>query len=208
MKNSKQNTPADSSRRSLLKAAAAGMLAAATVPLLGWLPSAHAAAAEKGKAKIAVVYYSRTGNTQEIANQIQARVGGDSIQVQTVAPYPEDYNATTKQARQELDSGYKPPLRPITEDIGAYEVIFIGSPNWWGTIAPALMTFLSQHDLSGKIIIPFITHEGSALGQSVTDIRSLCPNATVRDGLAVRGRNVKNAGSDVAAWLRKLEMAS
>lgn len=68
----------------------------------------------------------------------------------------------------------------------------------------AVFTFLEEYNLSGKTIIPFCTHEGSGLGRSVTDIKKLCPQSTILDGLAIRGKSVKNAKEDVSEWLRKL----
>lgn len=152
--------------------------------------------------KVLVVYFSHSGNTREIARQIQQKVGGDILELQTVTPYPEVYNAVTEQARRELDSGFKPKLKPVSENIQSYDTIYVGSPNWWSTIAPPVITFLTQYDMSGKTIIPFITHEGSGLGRSMSHIKELCPKATVRDGLAVRGGNVRNAQDDVTKWLR------
>lgn len=191
---------------SFWKAIAAGVLAGLVVPALFFLPSAHAAAVRAENAKILIVYYSRTGNTGEIARQIQAKIGGDIVEIQTVEPYPDDYRATTRQAQEELNSGYKPPLKTKVENIASYDIIFVGSPNWWGTIATPVMSFLSQHKVSGKTIIPFITHEGSRLGRSSEDIAALCPDSRILEGLAVRGGSAKTAQNEVAAWLRKLEM--
>ncbi len=143
-------------------------------------------AATEGGAKALVVYYSRSGNTRAVAEAIHAAVGGDIVELQPVTPYPEAYRATTDQAKQELASGYKPPLKHRIEHIEAYDVVFVGSPNWWGTVAGPVRTFLSEYDLAGKRIAPFITHEGSALGRSVADIKAFCPKAVVLDGLAVR----------------------
>lgn len=194
------------SRRSLWKIIAAGMLAGIMAPAIPLLSAAHAATPKAGKRKILIVCYSRTGNTQEIASQIQALVGGDIVVLQTVDPYPDDYKATTKQAKEELKSGYRPPLKTAVADFASYDVIFLGSPNWWGTIAPPVMTFLSQYDMSGKTIAPFITHEGSRLGRNVEDIAAMAPRATVLEGLAVRGGSVKIAQTDVKMWLSKLGM--
>jgi flavodoxin len=121
-----------------------------------------------------------------------------------VEPYPDEYDAVTKQAKQEQDSGYKPALKTKVENIGSYDVIFVGSPNWWGTIAAPVKTFLLEYDLSGKTIVPFITHGGSGLGRSVTDISKLCPKSTILDGLEVWGRDAKTAQKDVSAWVRRL----
>jgi len=105
-----------------------------------------------------VVYFSRSGNTREIANQIHERVGGDIFEIQPEEPYPSNYDAVVKQAKQELESGYKPKLKAKIENIESYDVIFVGSPIWWGTIPAPVVTFLSEYDLSGKTIVPFCTH--------------------------------------------------
>ena len=192
----------DSSRRSLLKYTVVGLLAGFGGRLLPHVSSAYA----EGGAKALVVYYSRSGNTRAVAEAIHAAVGGDIVELQPVTPYPEAYRATTDQAKQELASGYKPPLKNRIGHIEAYDVVFVGSPNWWGTVAGPVRTFLSEYDLAGKRIAPFITHEGSALGRSVADIKTFCPKAVVLDGLAVRGSRAASAQGEVAAWLRKIGM--
>ncbi len=156
--------------------------------------------------KVLTVFYSHSGNTRECANLIHKEVGGDIVEIIPVATYPEDYEAVVKQAKQELTSGYKPALRTRVENVESYDVIFVGSPNWWNTVAPPVMTFLSMNDLSGKATLPFITHGGSGLGRSVTDIARLCSRSTVLEGLAIWGSEVKTAQSRVSEWLRKLDM--
>lgn len=157
--------------------------------------------------KILIAYYSlRNGNTRIIAEEIQKNVGGDIFRIETVDTYPPVYNDVTKQAKQELESGYRPPLKSKVQNLSQYDIIYLGSPNWWNTIAPAVMTFLESNDLSGKTILPFITHEGSRLGASVNDIKKLSPNSTVLKGLPIRGGNVENAGSDIRKWLQDNDM--
>lgn len=175
----------DSSRRSLLKYTVAGCLPGSEAVCCRMFR--RPMPPREGGAKALVVYYSRSGNTRAVAEAIHAAVGGDIVELQPVTPYPEAYRATTDQAKQELASGYKPPLKNRIGHIEAYDVVFVGSPNWWGTVAGPVRTFLSEYDLAGKRIAPFITHEGSALGRSVADIKTFCPKAVVLDGLAVRG---------------------
>ena len=156
--------------------------------------------------KILVAYFSHSGNTREIANQIHKSVGGDIFEIQSVKPYPDDYDAVVKQARQELDSGYKPALKTKVENIKSYDLVFIGYPNWCSTFPAPVKTFLSEYDFSGKTIVPFCTHEGSGLGRSVTDISKLCPKSTLLDGFAIRGSDVKTAQNKVSEWLRKIKI--
>jgi flavodoxin len=151
-----------------------------------------------------VVYFSHSGNTREIANQIQKSVSGDIFEIQSLENYPSNYNAVVKKARQELESGYKPALKAKVSNIRSYDVVFIGYPIWCGTIPMPVVTFLSGYDFSGKTIIPFCTHEGSGLGRSVTDIAKLCPQSKILEGLAVRGRDVKSAQNEVSEWLGEI----
>ena len=160
----------------------------------------------KSKKKILIAYYSRSGNTKEIANQIHKVVGGDLLEIQTVDPYPSEYEATTKQAKDEINRGYKPAIKTKINNINEYDIIFIGSPNWWSTIAPALTTFLSENDLSGKTIIPFITHGSGGLANCVKDIAKLSPKSTILDGKAFSGSSVKTAQNDVSKWLNEIEI--
>ena len=204
------DTP-DASRRKLLKAGAAGLIAGVAAPMLGGQSSAFAA--EKRNGKVLIAYYSRTGNTREVATQIQQRVGGDLFELRTVHSYPKEYRATTDQAKRELEAGFRPQLTAEVQNMNAYEVIFIGYPNWWGTMPMAFFSFLEKYKPAGKTLIPFCTHEGSHLGRSVTDMRALCPNAKILDGLALRGGNsgtvrTDSAQREIAEWLRKLGMTA
>lgn len=157
--------------------------------------------------KVLIVYYSlRNGNTRIVAEQIQKNVGGDIFRIETVNAYPPVYNDVTKQAKEELQSGYRPPLKTKVQNFDQYDVIYLGSPNWWNTIAPAVMTFLEAYNFEGKAIVPFITHEGSRLGASVDDIKKLAPKATVLKGLPIRGGNVDKAEPDVKKWLQDVGM--
>lgn len=153
--------------------------------------------------KILIAYFSHSGNTREIANQIRQITGGDIFEIQSVKPYPTEYNAVVAQARTELSSGFRPELKTKIKDIKPYDVVLIGYPNWWGTVPAPVRVFLTDNDLAGKAIAPFCTHEGSGLGVSVADIEKFCPRSTLLEGLAIRGSTVKTAQNKVAEWLRK-----
>ena len=90
--------------------------------------------------KILVAYYSYSGNTQKIANAIHEKVGGEIFEIKTEGSYPEEYRAMTQQAQKEIQSGFRPKLTTKVENIDQYDIIFIGSPNWWGTITPQVST--------------------------------------------------------------------
>lgn len=156
--------------------------------------------------KILVAYFSHSGNTHVIADQIGSITGSDIVEIQPVKDYPHDYQTVVDQAKKEINANYKPALKTKVMDIESYDVIFIGSPNWWSTVAPPVATFLSGNNLAGKTIVPFVTHEGSRMGHSVSDIKKLCPESSVLEGLPIRGSYVKRAQEEVTKWLREIKM--
>ena len=155
--------------------------------------------------KILVACFSHTGNTREVVRQIQAATGGDLFEIVPAAPYPTAYQAVVDQAKREIQSGTRPALRTNLASVAEYDVVFVGSPNWWSTIAPPVATFLASHDWSGKTIVPFMTHEGTRMGHSVKDIQKLCPGAIVRDGLPIRGGQVHEAQKQVEDWVNEIQ---
>ncbi|MFT3739670.1 MAG: flavodoxin [Breznakibacter sp.] len=156
--------------------------------------------------KMLVVYFSHTKNTKEIAMQIQELTGADTFELVPARDYPTEYQTLIEQAKKEINAGYKPVLKSNMESIKQYDVIFVGSPNWWSTIAPPVATFLGSHDFSGKTIVPFMTHEGTKMGSSEADMKKSCPKSIFLKGLPIRGSLVKKAKPEVALWLREIKM--
>lgn len=146
------------------------------------------------------------GNTHIIAEMIAEQTGGDLFQIQTVTPYPEDYQECTDVAQQELRDNARPELAATVENFEDYDTIFLGYPNWWGDMPMAVYTFMESYDFSGKTIVPFATHEGSGLSSTESSIATVCSGAEVLDGLAVRGSVAQNSQSEaseaVVNWLR------
>ena len=134
--------------------------------------------------------------------------GGELFHVETVTVYPDEYNDLIEVAKEEQDNDERPELASAVEDMDRYQTVFIGFPNWWGTMPMAMFTFLESYDFAGKTVIPFCTHEGSALGRSESDIAALIPEAELQKGLAVRGSNVDSAEDDVVSWLEELGFES
>jgi flavodoxin len=107
----------------------------------------------------------------------------------------------------EIRAGHRPALESALDDVESYDTVFVGSPNWWNTLAPPVATFLSEHDLSGKTVVPFCSHGGGGLGSVAADVAELCPRSTVLRSFHVYGSGGIDAQARVAAWLRQLGMA-
>lgn len=185
--------------------------------------------AAKGNSKILVAYFTRadnmdqdpevdavsrasfnvengeiTGNTEVVAKYIQKAVGGDLFSIKTVEPYPLDYDNNVDVASNEQKNNARPKLSTHVKNMDNYDVIFIGFPNWWGTLPQPVFTFLDEYNLSGKTVIPFATHRGSGLGSASRDISKLSPNSKILDGFSVRGEDAVNSQDDVNKWIQDL----
>lgn len=148
-----------------------------------------------------VAYFSRSGNTRVLAGLIQRGLGADLFEIRTATPYPEDYLQTVEQARKERDSGFEPALESNVSDMAAYDTLFLGFPIWGETTPPVVRAFLSAHDLAGKTIIPFNTHGGYGLGNSLSVLRSHAPKAKLLEGLVMEGEQERRTMEHVNAWL-------
>ena len=149
----------------------------------------------------------KVGNTEVVANMIQKITGGVLFHIESVAAYPTDYTETTEVAKNELRAKARPKLTGQVENMGAYDVIFLGYPNWWGTMPMPVYTFLESYDFSGKTIVPFCTHEGSGMGHSEQDIAKASPKATVLKGIAIPGTSASSAEFKVSSWIDKLSIS-
>ena len=116
---------------------------------------------EKKDMRTLIVYYSFTaGNTKRIAEKIQSVVGGDLVRLETVVPYPTDYEAVVSQGKKEVNNGFKPKLKPLDVNFKDYDRIIVGTPTWWYKMAPAVLSFLSENDFTGKVFVPYMTNAG------------------------------------------------
>lgn len=137
--------------------------------------------------KYLIVYYSYSGITKRLAEDISLITDGELRELKPQKSYSFSYNTAVKEIRKEVEKGYCPPLTKGTEPVGDAEIIFIGSPNWFKTFAPPVLTFLRTVDLVGKIIIPFCTHGGGGFGKMIEDFKNECKNSIIKDGIALKG---------------------
>lgn len=154
--------------------------------------------------KFLVAYFSRSGNTEQIAMKIQAGVGGDLFRIETSESYPESYDAVLEIAREEQSRDARPELAAAVEDMSNYSVIFLGYPIWWGEAPMAVLTFLESYNLTGKTIIPFCTYGSSGFGNSVERLKYAAPNSLFLEGFGTGSSQAASADEAVIDWLSRL----
>ena len=150
------------------------------------------------------------GNTAKLAKVIAEQTGADLFEIVPVVDYPQSYDECLEVATAEQREGARPEYVGDVENWDQYDTIFIGYPIWWGEIPNIVYTFMENHDFAGKTVIPFNTHEGSGQSHSQRDIENALPDATVLQGLAVRGATAQNdadaTAKAVSDWLSGLGM--
>ncbi len=157
----------------------------------------------ENKSKILIAYYSWSGNTQKAAEEIQRQTGGKLFEITTTQIYPQDRRELTAQVRQEIANGFKPTLKDKIDNIAQYDTVFIGSPNWLGTIAPAVISFLTSYDLSGKNVIPFITNGGGGAQNTIAKITDLCAGCQISPTPWI---GYKDDTTGLPDWIKTLEL--
>lgn len=155
--------------------------------------------------KILVAYFSWGGNTKHIAELIHEQVGGDMFKIETKVPYPTDYNETAYGvAKEQHDKNIHPELKGNI-DVSSYDVIFVGTPAWWYTMAPVVMTFLESNNFEGKTIVPFITHGGGGKYQIKEDMSSFAKGAKVLEPLVIYENGNSDTKTEITNWLEQIK---
>lgn len=167
--------------------------------------------------KVLVAFFSHTGenffpggmkriekgNTHIAAEMIAEICGADLFEIKTVVEYSDIYKECVEQAKNDMVTDARPELKE-DKDISEYDVIFVGYPNWCGTMPKAVWTFLEGHDFTGKVVCPFCTNEGSGLANSEKDMEKLIPTADRKAGLSIKGSQVQDAMPAVKEWVESL----
>ena len=143
------------------------------------------------------------GNTEVAAQYISQFVEADLFKIDQVKKYSDNYTDCTAQAKLDQSMEARPELTSLPDSIDQYDTIYLGFPNYWGTMPMAVFTFLESFDFSGKKIRPFVTHEGSAFGTSLEDLAKLCPGAEIDEGLAIHGADVRGYKFTIKRWVNK-----
>jgi flavodoxin len=172
----------------------------------GFAAQSAAPVAGTGKKNL-IVYYSLSGNTKIIAENLHALVGGDIVEIKTVRPYPDNFHAVVEQAREERRANFLPPIQAIGIRPQDYDTVYLGFPVWGSTIPQPIATFLSQNDLAGKTVIPFCTHDGYGVGRGFQVLSEYWPKAEILPGFDMLGSNARDARELLTAWLDRIGVA-
>lgn len=153
------------------------------------------------KQKALVLYYSQTGTTQTLAEELQKQLGADIERIEAVVPYDGDFQATIQRSGEEMKSGEVPELKPLQVNLADYDVIFIGYPIWFGTYAMPIATLVKENDFAGKTIVPFCTFGSGGLGSSTEALKKALPKANILQGYGVRQARIKAAPKELERFL-------
>lgn len=176
------------------------MVALAALPLSG-TASAEGGDERRMGSRTLVAYFSRSGNTRVVAGLIHRTLRTDLFEIRPATPYPEDYLETVEQARQERDSQYEPPLDAVVANMQQYDTVYLAFPIWGETAPPIIRAFLTAHDLSGKTLIPVVTHGGYGLGNSHPVLASHAPKTRLDEGFVMEADQERQTMNRVKEWL-------
>ena len=147
--------------------------------------------------------YIEKGNTHIAAEILADLTHADLFEIKSAEGYSDVYKECVAKAKAEYDSNARPTLENDI-DISGYDVIFLGYPNWCGTMPMPVCTFLESHDFTDKVVCPFCTNEGSGLANSISDIDKLIPTANRKEGLAIKGSQAQNSKDEFEKWINEL----
>ena len=141
------------------------------------------------------------GNTERVAQMLADLTEGTLFHIRQKTPYSASYQTCIAEAKRDLQANARPELVGLPANLDAFDEIYLGYPNYWGTMPMAVYSFLEHYDFTGKVIHPFCTHEGSGLSNTVHDIEKAAPGAIVKPGLAIHGSEVESAMPKLEKWV-------
>lgn len=160
--------------------------------------------------KLLIVYYSWScGNTERTAKALQSVAGGDLVRLDTAVPYTGSYNDVVDQGQHEVNAGFEPELKALPVNVADYDVIAVGTPTWWYTMAPAVKAFLHGQNFAGKTVVPFMTNGGWP-GRVIKDMKEACSGAKFACEMQVRfdsdgGDRLETPESDIMLWTQSVK---
>ena len=153
--------------------------------------------------KALVLYYSETGSTKAVAEELQKQLGADIESIECVKPYSGNFQETMQRGQREMQNGEMPELKPIKSKMANYDVIFLGYPIWFGTYANPIATLVKNNDFAGKTIVPFCSFGSGGLNTSSDALKKALPKAKVQEGYGVRTARVAAAAKELDRFLKE-----
>ena len=160
--------------------------------------------------RVLTVYYSwSNGNTERIAKLLQKEIGGDIVRIDTITPYEGSYDDVVNQGQEEVQRRYEPEIKPLGVNISDYDVIAVGTPTWWYTMAPAVLTFLHTESFVDKTVIPFMTNAGWP-GNVIKDMKTACKGADIKYEMEIQfdstgGSRLETPMEDITKWIQNVK---
>jgi flavodoxin len=150
-----------------------------------------------------VLYFSETGTTKTVAQELQKQLGADIEEIEAVVPYSGNFQETIQRGQREMQRGEMPAIKPLKKKIADYDIIFLGYPIWFGTYANPIITLVKEQDFAGKTIVPFCTFGSGGLNTSSDALKKALPKATIAKGYGVRTARVNAAAKELDRFLKE-----
>lgn len=154
-----------------------------------------------------VVYFSYTGHTKMITDKIKEKLDCDVLEIETVIPYSTDYDTVVNDEQNSERSNFLPEIKDININLNNYDKIILGTPVWWYRPAPAIRSFLTKYDLTGKTVIPFATNAGW-LGKTFIEIKNMCPNSNIKNNINIVFESYKDilvtSEDEINNWIKTI----
>lgn len=160
--------------------------------------------------KMLIIYYSWSNrNTKRIAEMLQEETKADIAVIDTVKPYEGSYDDVVDQGQDEVNRGYMPPIKPLDVNLADYDVIAVGTPTWWYTMAPAVKTFFNENELTGKTVIPFMTNGGWP-GHVIKDMEKASKGAKCVASMEIQfdstgGDHLETSEKEIRQWIEEVK---
>ena len=173
------------------------------MPMLATLGIASSCNTNNQAPKVLVLYYSHSANTKAVAEEFANRLGADIEEILPVEPYGDTYQEVIERSRRERELEIAPRVQPLSHDVAAYDVIFLGYPVWFGTYALPVASLLNDINLNGKKVVPFCTFGSGGLASSTKDLAAKFPDAEILPGYGVRAARIAAAPQEIDRFLKE-----
>lgn len=151
--------------------------------------------------KVLVVYYSQTGATKSVAEEIQKQLGADIEAIELEVPYDGNFEQTIERCQKEKEENVLPVVKSLKANLDDYDLIFLGYPVWFGTYATPIASLINDQKFAGKQVVTFCTYGSGGLQSSTEQLAAALPDAQVVEGYGVRNARLAAMSEEVNRFL-------